>query len=143
MEPAPWITPRVLAEGRQLAGASLVTIPTSSVPALVAVPVPIGQQAPPPAETLSGVPPRDTPADQVAKGDDGLIVGIEDAAGFLGYGKADSFRRARTRHPIPGETRTSGGRPAWTARALLSWRSQRRRQGLVGENLTQDGGGAP
>ena len=70
-------------------------------------------------------------------GDDDLIVGIEDAAGFLGYGKADSFRRARTRHPIPGETRTSGGRPAWTARALLSWRSQRRR------NLTQDGGGAP
>ena len=40
-----------------------------------------------------------------------LIVGIEDAAGFLGYGKADSFRRARTRHPIPGETGTSGGRP--------------------------------
>jgi hypothetical protein len=27
MRPAPWITPRVLAEGRKLAGASLVTIP--------------------------------------------------------------------------------------------------------------------
>jgi hypothetical protein len=59
--------------------------------------------------------------------------------GSSGYGKADSFRRARTRHPIPGETRTSGGRPAWTARALLSWRSQRRRQKPDPENLTQDG----
>ena len=72
-----------------------------------------------------------------------LIVGIEDAAGFLGYGKADSFRRARTRHPIPGETGTSGGRPAWTARALLSWRSHGRRHRPAPENLTQDGGGAP
>ena len=63
MRPAPWITPRVLAEGRKLAGASLVTIPASPVPALAAVPVPPGQQAPPPAETPSGVPPWDTPAD--------------------------------------------------------------------------------
>jgi hypothetical protein len=133
----------VLAEGRKLAGASLVTIPGRPVPVLAAVPVPPGQQAPPPAETLSGVPPRDTPADQVTNGDDHLIVGIEDAAGFLGYGKADSFRRARTRHPIPGETRTSSGRPAWTARTLLSWRGQRRRHRLAPENLTQDGGGAP
>ena len=64
MRPAPWITPRVLAEGRKLAGASLVTIPASPVPALAAVPVPPGQHAPPPAETPSGVPPRDTPAAQ-------------------------------------------------------------------------------
>ena len=63
MRPAPWITPRVLAEGRKLAGASLVTIPASPVPALAAVPVPPGQQVPPPAETLSGVPPWDTTAD--------------------------------------------------------------------------------
>ena len=62
LRPAPWITPRVLAEGRKLAGASLVTIPASPVPALAAVPVPPGQQAPPPAETLSGVPPWDTTA---------------------------------------------------------------------------------
>ena len=82
-------------------------------------------------------------ADQVTNGDDDLIFGIEDAAGFLGYGKADSFRRARTRHPIPNETRTSGGRPAWTARTLLSWRSQGRRQRPAPENLTQDGGRAP
>ena len=64
MRPAPWITPRVLAEGRKLAGASLVTIPASPVPALAAVPVPPGQQVSPPAETLSGVPPWDTPASQ-------------------------------------------------------------------------------
>ena len=144
MRPAPWITPRVLAEGRKLAGASLVTIPASPVPALAAVPVPPGQQAPPPAETPSGVPPRDTPADQARQvARDDLIAGIEDAAGYLGYDKADSFRRARTRHPIPGETRTSGGRPAWTTRALLSWRSQRRRHRPAPENLPQDGGGAP
>ena len=61
MRPAPWITPRVLAEGRKLAGASLVTIPASPVPTLAAVPVPPGQHAPPPAETPFGVPPWDTP----------------------------------------------------------------------------------
>ena len=132
MRPAPWITPRVLAEGRKLAGASLVTIPASPVPALAAVPVPPGQQAPPPAETLSGVPPWDTPADQadapadqVTGGGDDLITGIAAAAGYLGYDKPDSFRRARTRHPIPGETRTSDGRPAWTPAALRAWHAQR------------------
>jgi len=140
MRPAPWITARVLAEGRKLAGASIVTLPASPVPALAAVPVPPGQQAPPPAETLSGVPPWDSTAEQFAGGDDDLIVGIEDAARFLGYGKPDSFRRARTRHPIPGETRTSGGHPAWTTRALLSWRSQRKRERRVPEDLTQYGG---
>ena len=62
MQPAPWITPRVLAEGRKLAGASLVTIPASPIPALAVVPVPPGQHSPPPAETLSGVPPWDTTA---------------------------------------------------------------------------------
>ena len=135
MRPAPWITPRVLAEGRKLAGASLVTIPASPVPALAAVPVPPGQQVPPPAETLSGVPPWDTsadsadvPAGQAAGGLNGLITGIAAAAGYLGYDKPDSFRRARTRHPIPGETRTRDGRPAWTPAALrdLARPAQRR-----------------
>jgi hypothetical protein len=132
MRPAPWITPRVLAEGRKLAGASLVTVPASPVPALAAVPVPPGQHPPPPAETPSGVPPWDTPAapagiptDQAADGGENLITGIADAAGYLGYDKPDSFRRARTRHPIPGETRTSDGRPAWTPAALRAWHAQR------------------
>jgi hypothetical protein len=133
MRPAPWITPRVLAEGRKLAGASLVTIPASPVPALAAVPVPVppGQQAPPPAETLSGVPPWDTPAAQNGDptgqdaGGGGLITGIAAAAGYLGYDKPDTFRRARTRRPIPGETRTSDGRPAWTPDMLHSWHTQR------------------
>jgi hypothetical protein len=82
MRPAPWITPRVLAEGHKLAGASLVTVPARLVPALAGVPVPPGQHIPPPAETLSGVPPWDTaaaqpgtPADPVtADGGDGLIT---------------------------------------------------------------------
>jgi hypothetical protein len=133
LRPAPWITPRVLAEGRKLAGASLVTIPASPVPALAAVPVPVppGQQAPPPAETLSGVPPWDTPAAQNGDptgqdaGGGGLITGIAAAAGYLGYDKPDTFRRARTRRPIPGETRTSDGRPAWTPDMLHSWHTQR------------------
>jgi hypothetical protein len=114
MQPAPWITPRVLAEGRKLAGASLVTIP-AALPALVAVPP--GQQVPPPAETPADVPPWDTTAD--------LITGIAAAAGYLGYDKPDSFRRARTRHPIPGETRTPEGRPAWTPATLRTWHAQR------------------
>ena len=132
MRPAPWITPRVLAEGHKLAGASLVTIAASPLPALVAVPVPPGQDAPPPAEIPSGVPLRDTPADQsgtaanqFSDGKDGLITGIAAAAGYLGYDKPDSFRRARTRHPIPGETRTHSGRPAWTPAALRAWQAQR------------------
>ena len=57
MRPAPWITPRMLTEGRKLAGVSLVTIPASSALALAAVPVPPRQHIPPPAETLSNVPP--------------------------------------------------------------------------------------
>jgi hypothetical protein len=134
MRPAPWITPRVLAEGRKLAGASLVAIPAS--PARALVPVPPGQQRPPPAETLSGVPfwdspaaPADASADPVTGGGDDLVTGITAAAGYLGYDKPDSFRRARTRHPIPGETRTSDGRPAWTSRALLNWHAQRKTAG--------------
>jgi hypothetical protein len=65
-----------------------------------------------------------TPA--AASADDdagGLITGIAAAAGYLGYDKPDGFRRARTRHPIPGETRTSDGRPAWTPATLQAWRS--------------------
>jgi hypothetical protein len=140
MRPAPWITPRVLDEGRKLAGASLVTIPANPAPVLVAVPVPPGQQVPPPAETLSGVPPWDTTAapaatsvDHDAGGGGGLITGISAAAGYLGYDKPDSFRRARTRHPIPGETRTPDGRPAWTPATLRTWYARRP---LAGSHVT-------
>ena len=86
---------------------------------------------PPPAETLSGVPPWDTadqptdPPDPVTGGGAGLITGIAAAADYLGYDKPDSFRRARTRHPIPGETRTPDGRPAWTPAALSDWQARR------------------
>jgi hypothetical protein len=126
-QPAPWITPRVTAEGQRLAGTSLIT-PGG-------VPVPPGQSMPPPAQTPVLVPPWDTSAaaqaataepvtesDDGAEGD-GLVVGITAAASLLGYDKPDSFRRARTRHPVPGETRTSDGRPAWPAAALRAWRA--------------------
>ena len=55
-----------------------------------------------------------------------MIVGIAAAARYLRYDKPDSFRRARTRHPIPGEARTPDGRPCWTPQVLRSWQSKRR-----------------
>ena len=62
----------------------------------------------------------DVPADQITGGGETLITGIAAAAEYLGYDKPDSFRRARTRHPIPGETRTGDGRPAWNPRTPLN-----------------------
>jgi hypothetical protein len=56
-------------------------------------------------------------------------VGIAAAASYLGYDKPDSFRRARTRHPIPGEIRSSDGRPAWSVDALRVWHAARSRAG--------------
>jgi hypothetical protein len=55
-----------------------------------------------------------------------MIIGIAAAAHYLGYRKPDSFRRARTRHPIPGEGKTDDGRPCWTPHALRSWQSKRK-----------------
>jgi hypothetical protein len=72
------------------------------------------------------------PASHDGTGTDGLaddgdwIVGITAAARYLGYDKPDSFRRARTRHPIPGEYKMPDGRPCWTPAALRSWQSKRK-----------------
>jgi hypothetical protein len=55
-----------------------------------------------------------------------MITGIFAAARYLGYRQPDGFRRARTRHPIPGEGKTPDDRPCWTPRALLSWQSKRK-----------------
>src|SRR6266700_3015417 len=60
-----------------------------------------------------GWPPAPAGPDAAGGAHDELIVGIAAAARYLGYGKPDSFRRARTRHPIPGETRAPDGRPCW------------------------------
>jgi hypothetical protein len=57
---------------------------------------------------------------------DGLIIGIADAASYLSYDKPESFRRARTRNPIPGEGKMPDGRPCWTPAALRSWQSKRK-----------------
>ncbi len=65
-----------------------------------------------------------------------IIVGIAAAARYLGYDKPDSFRRARTRHPIPGEGKTDDGRPCWTRHALRSWQSKRK----IAGNRTNVGG---
>jgi hypothetical protein len=79
-------------------------------------------------------PPWDTAAapaataEQVTESDrEELVIGIAAAASYLGYVKPDSFRRARTRHPIPGETRTGDGRPAWPADSLQAWRTSQGR----------------
>ncbi len=53
-------------------------------------------------------------------------MGIAAGARYLGYDKPDSFRRARTRHPIPGEGRTDDGPPCWTPGALRSWQGKRK-----------------
>jgi len=55
-----------------------------------------------------------------------LIIGLADAASYLGYDKPESFRRARTRNPIPGEGKTEDGRPCWTPPVLRSWQSKRK-----------------
>jgi hypothetical protein len=48
------------------------------------------------------------------------------AASYLGYDKPESFRRARTRTPVPGEGKMPDGRPCWTPAALRSWQSKRK-----------------
>jgi hypothetical protein len=63
---------------------------------------------------------------QVAVSAEEMIIGIAAAARYLGYRKPDSFRRARTRRPIPGEGKTDDGRPCWTPHALRSWQSKRK-----------------
>jgi hypothetical protein len=64
-----------------------------------------------------------------------LIIGIADAASYLGYEKPESFRRARTRNPIPGEGKTDDGRPCWTPAALRSWQSKRK---IAGNRMLTD-----
>jgi len=83
-----------------------------------------------------GWPPAPAGPDAAGGAHDELIVGIAAAARYLGYGKPDSFRRARTRHPIPGETRAPDGRPCWTPAALRSWQSKRK----IAGNRTPAGG---
>ncbi len=160
MRPAPWITGHVIAEGRKLAGASLVHIggdvpadvPPETPPLVPAQrspdvppgvphpdqptrPLPVSgaarragrHRAPDPAGDgqpvtsigaglhRAATPEPDTPA-PVPGGQ--LIIGIADAASYLGYDKPESFRRARTRNPIPGEGKTDDGRPCWTPQML-------------------------
>jgi hypothetical protein len=89
---------------------------------------------PRPAETPGTVPPWDTAAASAATAEqvteskrEELVIGIAAAATYLGYDKPDSFPRARTRHPIPGETRTGDGRPAWLPGSLQAWRTSQGR----------------
>jgi hypothetical protein len=145
MEPAPWIDGRVIGEGRKLAGVSRVTVPPgrqvygpgetlSDVPADVPVTVPAPRPAPWPGSTAgpaAGPGTDATPAPDAGREPDtgpgpDAIIGIPAAASFLGYGKPDSFRRARTRHPIPGEHRLPDGRPWWTPQALRNWHAGRK-----------------
>ncbi len=178
MCPAPWITGHVIAEGRKLAGASLVHLPPDSVMPDVPPDVPPETTPPIPAQRPADVPSsrdgtRSLPllADQhigrspgrhrapsatsridaaadaagrhrasIADAVDSsglasvadVIVGIAAAASYLGYDKPDSFRRARTRHPIPGEYKMSDGRPCWSPAALRSWQSKRK---IVGSRI--------
>jgi hypothetical protein len=92
---------------------------------------PAGRHSAPPSDAEPGPAAdptgRHRAGDAPAPHDDGdWIVGITAAADYLGYDKPDSFRCARTRHPIPGEHKTPVGRPCWPAHALRSWQSKRK-----------------
>jgi len=141
MRPAPWIDEQVISEGRKLAGVSLVTVPPgtrtpapaqtrSDVPpdVPVSVPLPRASQPWPPA-------PQADPAPADGPGPD-AIIGIAAAARFLGYDKPESFRRARTRSPIPGEGKLPDGRPYWPPQALRNWHTARK----IAGNRTPSGG---
>ena len=158
MQPAPWITGHVISEGRKLAGASLVRLAGDvDVPAGVppaTQPLVPGQRRP---DVPAGVPPPDTPArprpvpgparqagrhrapgpgpTATPAPGGGLIIGLADAASYLGYDKPESFRRARTRTSIPGEGTMPDGRPCWTPAALRSWQSKRK----IAGNRMHDG----
>jgi hypothetical protein len=72
-------------------------------------------------------PPGDEPPAAPA---DQMIIGIVAAARYLGYGKPDSFRRARTRHPHPRRDQNRR-RPALldtAGAAQLAVQTQNRRQ---------------
>jgi hypothetical protein len=148
MDPAPWIDQRVITEGRKLAGVSLVTVPPGrhvyvpgetppDVPPGVPVTVPAPRRAAWPGTTPG---PAGGPGTDTAPGPDAghepdagpgpdAVIGIPAAARLLGYDKPDSFRRARTRHPIPGEQRLPDGRPWWTPQALRNWHASRKISG--------------
>jgi hypothetical protein len=131
MDPAPWIDGRVITEGRKLAGVSLVTVPPGRhvyVPAETLSDVPPGVPVTVPAPRRAawpGTTPSPGPAPAAEPGPD-AIIGIPAAARLLGYGKPDSFRRARTRHPIPGENKLPDGRPYWSPAALRNWHAGRK-----------------
>lgn len=141
MRPAPWIDEQVISEGRKLAGVSLVTVPPgtrtpvpaqtrSDVPPGVAVSVPLPRASQPwPPAPQAGPAPADGPGPDA-------IIGIAAAAGFLGYDKPESFRRARTRTPIPGEGKLPDGRPYWPPHALRDCHSGRK----IAGNRTPSGG---
>jgi hypothetical protein len=131
MQPAPWIDEHVIGEGRKLAGVSLVTVPPrqhADVPAKTPPDVPADVPAAVPAPRRSdwpGTAPDPMPGPATGPGPD-AIIGVPAAARLLGYDKPDSFRRARTRHPIPGEHRLPDGRPWWTPQALRNWQGSRK-----------------
>ena len=154
MRPAPWIDGHVISEGRKLAGVSLVDVPPVAVPPGqdIHVPAQTRLHVPPPDTGTRPRPDPGTtglvgkhraagPADEPVRstgtiarhratppGEEAeeIIVGIAAAARYLGYDKPDSFRRARSRHPIPGEGKTGDGRPCWPPGALRSWQSKRK-----------------
>jgi hypothetical protein len=73
---------------------------------------------------VSHVPPSDesagTSQDAGTPGTP-LVVGLDAAAAFLEV-NLEAFRKARQRHPIPGEIRV-GNRPAWGESTLRAWRA--------------------
>ena len=73
------------------------------------------------------------------RSDDDYAAWLERMAArtFLGYGKPESLRRARTRHAIPGEGKLTDGRPFWTPQALRNWHAGRK---IAGSRHPSGGG---
>jgi hypothetical protein len=131
----PWVTTQTIEQAATVAGVGWLS------PWVTGVSLPADQASDVPAhvpsvdrdtsiEQAEGLSPSVTVPSQrhlriVQPDDEPQIVGMAAAARFLGYEKQDSFKRARARNPIPGETRTEDGRPAWSASALRSWHSKR------------------
>jgi hypothetical protein len=73
----------------------------------------------------AGSPPEN-PGPEDGRGD--VVVGRRDAANAVGI-HPDTFKKARARHPVPGEFQMADGRPAWPRDALMRWNDDRKNAG--------------
>lgn len=146
----PWVTAETIEQARQVAGVGWLSPPEQrlSLPGTTVPDVPVRVPSQDRPESINGdgrpsltvitgggsEPLSEEPAPPAEPPGEPLIVGLAAAAAYLGYEKPDSFKKARARakaagNPIPGETRTKDGQPAFTPAGLRAWHSQRKLAG--------------